>query len=100
MDPIVRQQPDKMTERGEGAVENVRGIAPVDMPAVARQIDVETRQHCLPFSRARADRVTWPDQERAVHAVGGDGIGGGEFPPRIDRLHDFKAVRDPFQAGE
>jgi hypothetical protein len=30
-----------------------------------------------------------------VHAIGRDRVGRGKFPPRIDRLHDLEAKRDP-----
>jgi hypothetical protein len=46
------------------------------------------------------DGMARPDQERAVQAEGGGGVGGGEDPAGIDRLHDLEAMRHPADAVE
>jgi hypothetical protein len=40
-----------------------------------------------------------PDQQRAMHSIGGDGIGGAELPARKDRLDDLESMGNPVQAG-
>ena len=67
-------------------------------PSQRRSMSKRASFACHSPARAR-DRVARPDQQRGVHAVGGDGIGGAELPLRIDRLHDLESVRDPFEAG-
>src|SRR5947209_14197101 len=44
--------------------------------------------------------VFWPDQQGAVYAVCSDSVGGGEFPPRKNRLQDVEPMRHPLHAGK
>ena len=100
IDGIARQQADKVTQRGNRSVENVRGAAAICHAAVAKQIDLEGGKRILPLRGAQSDLVSRPDQQRTMQAVRGDRVGGGELPLRKNRLNDFESMRDPIHAGQ
>src|SRR5437763_7319306 len=75
-------------------------MAMVHDAAIAKEIDLEGGERFAPFRRAQSDMVFWPDQQGAVYAVCSDSVGGGEFPPRKNRLHDFEPMRHPLHAGK
>ena len=54
----------------------------------------------LPSGRIGCDGNALSDEQRAVQAIGGDGVRGREDPAGEDRLHQLEPVRDPFDAAE
>lgn len=68
--------------------------------AVAIKFDVEGGQFVLPLYLAWCDCVAWPYHQCAMDAICGDRVRSREFPVRKNRLHNFIAERDPFDAIE
>jgi hypothetical protein len=76
-------------------------MAAIDHGAIAQQIDLETCEIGHPIGgAAEARRMGWREQQRAVQAIGDDGVGGRELPARKDRLHDLEALCHPVDAAE
>ena len=92
------EQFDQMAQRQKWAVEHVGGVPAVGQGAVALEVDLEDRQLAQPVRRARLERMTRTDQQRAVQGVAGHRVGGREFPVRERRLHDLETMRDPVDA--
>ena len=80
IDFVACQQADEMAQRRNGPVENVRGVAGVHHAPVAKKIDRKGGKRSLPFQNVRSERMSHPDQQRAMEAVGGDSISGGKLP--------------------
>jgi len=87
-----------MAQRRNGPVENVRGVAGVHHAPVAKKIDRKGGKRSLPFQNVRSERMSHPDQQRAMEAVGGDSISGGKLPSGKDRLNNSASMRDPLHA--
>src|SRR6516164_658867 len=96
---IARQQADEVAQRRKRSVENVGRMAVVDDAPLTKKVDLEAGKRFLPFRRARSNLMSPRDQQRAMQAVGSDGISGGELPMGKNRLNDFKSVRNPIHAG-
>ena len=89
---IVREQPDEMTKRRERPFQDIGRPAVINDHPVAQQIELEGRQRLLPRSSLSDGGTPRSEQEGTVYAERSHGIGRGEAPPGIDRLHDFEAV--------
>src|SRR3984893_629783 len=98
IDLLACQQADEMAQRRNGPVENVRGVAGVDHAPIAKKIDRKGGKRFLPFENVRSERMSHPDQQRAMEAIGGDSISGGKLPSGKDRLNNFESMRDPLHA--
>ena len=91
---------DEEAEGADRAAEHVASVALGDGGAVPGKPDCEAAQQGLPRGSIRADVVALADEERAVEAEGGGGLGTAEPPAGIDRLDDLEAVGDPVDAVE
>jgi hypothetical protein len=67
-------------------------MAAVYYEPVAKKSDVKAGKQSLRFRSARTDPMSWPYQQRAMQAVRGDRVGGGELPMWENRLNDFEAA--------
>jgi hypothetical protein len=97
---ILRQQFDQMAEGEQRAIKHETAAAHLAQFSVATQFNLESCEFALPFGLTRRHCMPRPNQKRSMDAIRSDRIGGREFPAGKNRLHNFIAKSQPFDAIE
>ncbi len=79
------EQFDEMPKSENRAVQNIRRAAVTRQDPISKEVDLKGGELVPPVVRARRNRMTRPDPQRAMEAVGDNCIGRKKRPIGEDR---------------